>query len=404
MSSQRPRPDWGSLRKEGSRRFECTNIRPPPSRRFASARRGAQGRHRAAHCCTQGGTQEQNFAREEADGYCERRRYAGMYIREEYSNTENNDRNDQYSNVLKRTVYVQRVDSLRAASSVEEGPSHNASRIRRHMEEGQAAGMAEKCRPEGPKPKRAHASTLELEIRILVVYRVDHLDCIGLTMLLFPGPMIYDQHEARRSRTTGQENVSYHSNVVWRCLRVVYKGPSSAPTSGRLIVTASHALEDRNVGSVHVPCVGCSGSQRSKLLSSSRRVVRLGIKETQKVRPPPSNRSAALDAARKGGIVPPTAALDAARKSSMIYGPPIDSGSGRADKTEAGARRNGVDAECSNIRNKFNSLRNEGSLPFECTDIRPPPNNRFAALVVARKGGIAHPTAALGAARKSGII
>ncbi|KAF8144798.1 hypothetical protein K438DRAFT_1782507 [Mycena galopus ATCC 62051] len=261
------------------------------------------------------------------------------------------------------------MDSLRAASSVEEGPSHNASKIRRHTEDGQvgrtqgsdvagpttqlmrfvrdlrrtgrAAEMVEKCRPEGPKPKRAHASTLKLEIRILVVYRVDHLDCIGLTMLPFPGPMIYDQHEARRSRTTGQENVSYHSNVVWRCLRVVYKGPSSAPTSGRLIVTASHVLEDRNVGSVHVPCVGCSGSQRSKLLSSSRRVVRLGIKETQKVRPPPSNRSAALDAAHK---------------SSMIYGPPIDSGSGRADKTEAGARRNEVDAECSNIRNKFTKV------------------------------------------------
>ncbi|KAF8144790.1 hypothetical protein K438DRAFT_1782510 [Mycena galopus ATCC 62051] len=35
--------------------------------------------------------------------------------------------------------------------------------------------------------------------------------------------------------------------------------------------------------------------------------------------PPPSNRSAALDAARKGGIAPPTAALDAARKNGIIY-------------------------------------------------------------------------------------
>ncbi|KAJ7816441.1 hypothetical protein B0H14DRAFT_3475363 [Mycena olivaceomarginata] len=92
----------------------------------------------------------------------------------------------------------------------------------------------------------------------------------------------------------------------------------------------------------------------------------------------PINGSAAFDVARKEGIAPPTAALDAARRSGVWYthGPPIDSGGERAVKTEAVA----------------------------CRDVDGPSSNRSAALDVARKGSIAPPTAALDAARKNGIL
>ncbi|KAJ7314898.1 hypothetical protein DFH08DRAFT_820873 [Mycena albidolilacea] len=91
----------------------------------------------------------------------------------------------------------------------------------------------------------------------------------------------------------------------------------------------------------------------------------------------PINRSAAFDVAHKEGIAPPTAALDAARRSGVWYthGPPIDSGGERAVKTEAVA----------------------------CRDVDRPSSNRSVALGVARKGGIAPPTAALDAARKGDI-
>ncbi|KAJ7726295.1 hypothetical protein B0H14DRAFT_2641154 [Mycena olivaceomarginata] len=101
---------------------------------------------------------------------------------------------------------------------------------------------------------------------------------------------------------------------------------------------------------------------------------------------PPSNRSAALDVARKGGIAPPTA-LGAAHKGGILYtyGPLIDSGSEWADKTEAVASADKTEA-------------------VACRDVDGSPSNRSAALDVAHKGGIAPPTAALGAARKSGVL
>ncbi|KAJ7816442.1 hypothetical protein B0H14DRAFT_3475364 [Mycena olivaceomarginata] len=61
--------------------------------------------------------------------------------------------------------------------------------------------------------------------------------------------------------------------------------------------------------------------------------------------------------------------------ASYTYGPPINSGDEQADKTEAVAGRN----------------------------VNTPPINRSAALDVARKGGIAPPTAALDAACRSGV-
>ncbi|KAJ7309419.1 hypothetical protein DFH08DRAFT_823363 [Mycena albidolilacea] len=93
---------------------------------------------------------------------------------------------------------------------------------------------------------------------------------------------------------------------------------------------------------------------------------------------PPSNGSATLDVAHKGGIAPPTAALGAARKSNVLYtyeppvpfGPPVDLGGEWADKTEAVAR---------------------------------PPINHSAALDVVWKEGIVHPTAALDTAHENNI-
>ncbi|KAJ7802758.1 hypothetical protein B0H14DRAFT_2614052 [Mycena olivaceomarginata] len=75
---------------------------------------------------------------------------------------------------------------------------------------------------------------------------------------------------------------------------------------------------------------------------------------------PPSNRSVALDVARKGGIAPPTAALGAVHKSGILYtyGLQINPTCERADKTEAVA----------------------------CRNVDGPPSNRSAALDVARKG------------------
>ncbi|KAJ7803231.1 hypothetical protein B0H14DRAFT_2613601 [Mycena olivaceomarginata] len=111
----------------------------------------------------------------------------------------------------------------------------------------------------------------------------------------------------------------------------------------------------------------------------------------------PSNRSAALDVARKEGIAPPTAALDAARTASYTYGPPIDSRGERTNKTEAEACRD-VDRPLSNRFAVVDVARRTGAGPRRVL------GNRFTALDAARKGGIAPPTAVLDATRKSGVL